>query len=99
MNINQLEKKKKAIYLNWDNIRDKMLAGEKIEREIIVDAMDQCNAIDQELMNLSTKDYMKKRNSALVDCDKFCGDENVDALHQKLREQYQTNYGKDIKHG
>jgi len=99
MTLKHPEKKRLYIYKHWDSIRDQVLGGQKVEKELIVDAMSQCNGIDTEIEKYRMREYVKSRDKCLVDCDVSCGNEETDNTHQNLREQFQIKYGKDIKHG
>jgi len=79
-----------------------VLSGEKVSPIDIANAMEQCNEVDQQILDAQNgrmSSYLKDREGALYDCDKSAVDDELDAHHQKLREQYQQLYGKDIKHG
>lgn len=99
MDKKQLQRRKEAADKNWERIKNRVLSGEKVDQAIIVDAMEACNTIDQEIENLKMKDYLKDRKEYLVDCDHTCSDPKIDAWHDELRKQYQEVYGKDVKHG
>ena len=98
-NLELLHERKKSADKSWDEIFAKIQAGEAVPRESIVAAMDRCNKIDQEISKKYLESKLKSRKSELVDCDCSSGDDDQDAEHQKLREQYQEIYGKDVKHG
>lgn len=99
--IKKLLEKKKVVDEAWEKLKNEIMQGKKIEAELIAHAMDQCNVIDQQILdyNKSFAAFMKSRESSLVDCNVSSGDEEIDAVHQELREQFQQIYGKDIKHG
>lgn len=97
--MKNLLKKRTDIYKHWDRLYQSMLAGQKVDRELIVEAMSQCNWVDSEIEKHRMKEYMKEKEKSLVDCDKTCGTEAADLHHQELRKQYQNKFGKDIKHG
>lgn len=51
---------------NWNKVRDQVLSGQKVDNAIIVDAMSQLNAIDQDLQKLEMKEYMKRREENFI---------------------------------
>jgi len=91
--------RKKVADENWKSIMSRLESKSKVSRQEMVDAMNQCNAIDQIIIDIDERGYFKKRGEHLYVCDKSIGDSEMDEIHQKYREQYQLTFGEDIKHG
>lgn len=83
-----------------ERLWEQIVANPKaFSHEIIASVMEYFNARDRLACGIKDADYMKEREKILVDCDKASDDPEIDRIHNKLRQQYQEIYGKDIKHG